>query len=237
MSESEPTWAAPAEAEPVKSGYEAGFDDNPFAAGKEVNVKRNGKNGVPDYHEGGWKIVNDDASVRVGQDKYMVGVVVEKEVDGEIFQKSIPLNELMDLNPRVDKEPTVDHATAEKVGGEVLEVVGVDEVDDSIDENAHNYSSSDIRAMREAAERVMEKPTPTDPSDVLRKLTEGLSADDLLELRSYAEATDEVRDAQKEDRGQDSTYWQQIKGQSLRAMSPRAQEVANRYAGYYTQTK
>lgn len=79
--------------------------------------------------------------------------------------------------------------------------------------------------------------TAVDPNEVLRKLTEGLSDNDLLELRSYANATDEVREAQKDGRGQDSTYWQQIKGQSLRLMSERAKSVANRYAGYYRMEK
>lgn len=129
-----------------------------------------------------------------------------------------------------------------------------------VDGDAHNFSGDELRAMREASQRAagLEAPamitaeevkaiaglsesaapeasvevTPT-ADEVLKQLTEGLNDDDRLQLRSYAEATDEVRDAQKDGRGQDSTYWQQIKGQSLRAMSARAQSVANRYAGYY----
>lgn len=129
-----------------------------------------------------------------------------------------------------------------------------------VDEHAHNFTGAELHEMREAAQRVsrleapamitseevrsiaeLNKPVSIEVSqeaqptadEVLKQLTEGLSSDDLLELRSYAEATDAVREAQKQGRGEDSTYWQQIKGQSLLAMSARAQSVANRYAGYY----
>lgn len=216
MSEHETSpWAAPAEQPTVETPAapqmievpdwsENKTDDKLFKGGQEVSVKRNGKNGEPDYSEGGWTIIDDDANVRVGKDQYMVGVIVQKEINGELLQKSITLSELMKQNPSVEKEPTIDRETAEKVGKETLEIAGVE--------------------------------TPATPDEILGKLTEGLSADDLLELRSYAESTDEVRSAQKDGRGEDSTYWQQIKGQSLRAMSPKAQSVANRYAGYYNLT-
>lgn len=152
----------------------------------------------------------------------------------------------------------------EEIADVAIEVATGIEDPSEIDGDAHNFSGAELKAMREASQRAtgLESPamitseevqsiaamnkapvseasadaTPS-PADVLKGLTEGLSADDLLELRSYAEATDEVRDAQKEGRGEDSTYWQQIKGQSLRTMSARAQSVANRYAGYYNQVK
>ncbi|HEY8886253.1 MAG TPA: hypothetical protein VIM31_02000 [Candidatus Microsaccharimonas sp.] len=146
-----PDWAKESPVAP-EAGYEAGFDDNPFALGKEVNVKRHGKNGNPDYQEGGWKIIDDDANVRVGKDKYIVGVVVEKEIDGEVFQKSIPLNELMERNPRAEKEPLT--KAKKEVADEAIEdAIGLEDPSE-VDGDAHKFTHDEMKAMREAAQRV-----------------------------------------------------------------------------------
>lgn len=133
------------------AGYEAGFDDNPFAKGKEIVVKRNGQNGAPDYTEGGWTIVDDDANVKIGEGKYIVGVVVEKEIEGQILQKSVPLNELMELNPRAEKEPLSE--AQEDIAGEAIEdALGV--VDPADMETIDREDIPDQSA-REAAQRII----------------------------------------------------------------------------------
>jgi hypothetical protein len=72
-----------------------------------------------------------------------------------------------------------------------------------------------------------------EPVDVLEELTKGLSEGDTSNLRRYAQASEDVRLAQKEGRGEDSTYHQQTKGQAYRDMSPSAQAVAIRFDGHY----
>ncbi|MBC7459417.1 hypothetical protein H7200_01735 [Candidatus Saccharibacteria bacterium] len=176
---------------------------------------------------------------------------VQNALAGEYAANNTP--EFAEVQPLSEaQEDLADEAIEGAIG-----VVDPSEIDD----NAQMFSSSDIRRMREAAERVIDTSSmitseevraiafpaaqevaaapeaPSDPVDVLVKLTEGLNEDDLLRLRSYAESTDEVREAQKDGRGEDSTYWQQTKGQALRAMSPKAQSIANRYAGFYNATQ
>jgi len=70
----------------------------------------------------------------------------------------------------------------------------------------------------------------------LIQLTEGLSSDDRLELRSYAEAKIAKREAQKDGDGQSSNLQGQYMGQSYRAMSSAAQAIADRYATLYEQS-
>ena len=179
MSESEPTLTPSAESQPKNSdmievpdwgkqspeagdaGYEAGFDDDPFAKGKEVTVKQTGQNGTTGYTEGGWTIIDDDATVKIGEDKYMVGVVVEKEIEGQIVQKSIPLNELMELNPRAEKEPLSE--AQEDVAEVAIEISTGIEDPSEIDEAARNYAPGEMKAMREASRRIVDQ-EPTIPN-------------------------------------------------------------------------
>lgn len=70
-------------------------------------------------------------------------------------------------------------------------------------------------------------------TEQLAKLTEGLSENDRLLLRSYADAVDSKKQAQQERDGQNSEYWGQISGQTYRELSARAQAIANTYASIY----
>lgn len=253
--------------EPGDPGYEAGFDDNPFAKDKEVIVKRNGKNGQPDYNEGGWKIIDDDATVKIGKDKYMVGVVVEKEIDGEVFQKSIPLNELMELNPRAEKEPLTEQQ--EELADEAIEeAIGLEDPSE-VDEDTHNYTPDDIKRMREAARRVVNSENPVIPN--LAEMMSGESApqaptipnlnkmmsgeqgeedpavamlkdfdeDDRMLLKSYALAIADQREAHAaahaggDVRPGASQEAAQNAAWALKQLSPKAKEIANRFAQVY----
>ncbi|MFZ1250716.1 MAG: hypothetical protein WAR37_04700 [Candidatus Microsaccharimonas sp.] len=74
-------------------------------------------------------------------------------------------------------------------------------------------------------------------AEYLEKLTDGLSENDLSALRSYAEAAAFKREAQKDGRGDDSTYWGQVQGQSFKGLSSQAKTIAQQYAhayNYYT---
>lgn len=242
---------------PGDAGYEAGFDDNPFENGKEIIVKRHGKDGAPDYLEGGWQIVDDDASVKIGKDKYMVGVVVEKTVGDQVLQKSIPLNEVYDFNPRTSEgvggaEVAPLTETQEDMADEAIEdAVGLKNPEDSIDENARMYSADEIRAAREAALRLADEQPPltqeslqtmmsgeapapkAESSDPLGELTQGLSQDDRMELRSYADAQIGKREAQKAGDGDRSIIEGQYMGQAYKAMSPAAKAIVNQYVALY----
>jgi len=67
----------------------------------------------------------------------------------------------------------------------------------------------------------------------LVELTKGLSTDDLLELRSYAEAKIAKQKAQQDGDGQSSTLQGQYISQSYRAMSSAAKAIADRYVTLY----
>ncbi len=95
-------------------------------------------------------------------------------------------------------------------------------------------SAPDVNVAEFITEPEVVEPQPAlTAAEYLKKLTDGLSEDDMSELRQYAEASDEQRQAQQDGRGQDSTYWGQIKGQSFRAMSSNAKTIANQYAHAY----
>lgn len=59
----------------------------------------------------------------------------------------------------------------------------------------------------------------------------------MMELRSYANATDEVKDAQSNGDGEESRYWQGKKGQSYLAMSERAKSIASTFAVLYSRDR
>jgi hypothetical protein len=160
-------------------GYETGFDDDPFALGKEVNVKRYGKNGQPNYNEGGWTIVNPDTNV--GRNKYTSGVIVEKVIDGETFQKSIHLDELTKLNPReagatieVANEAQLTEAQKDIADEAIEDVLGTENFEDEVDGNARMMTLEERQQARAgqgleteaaAAARVMGEPAHSGEAD------------------------------------------------------------------------
>ena len=73
--------------------------------------------------------------------------------------------------------------------------------------------------------------------EYLVKLTDGLSDDDKSALRSYADAAEQKAEAQKAGNGDNSMYWGQIQGQSLREMSAAARAVADQYSHAYRHYK
>lgn len=105
-------------------------------------------------------------------------------------------------------------------------------------EDAQMISSDERVRLRQAAQRVtgvsesatsqQELSTPS-IEDQLKELTTGLSQDDLLNLRSYAWAKQDKAEAQKQNNGQASIEAGQKMGQSLRAMSEKAQSLLNQY--------
>ena len=141
------------------------------------------------------------------------------------------------------REVAIEQPRAQKMGETVLDAAGVAEVvDDSIDENAQYLTAAQLREMRETRAQMNTEPPLTQsslesmmsaPVDILQELTKGLSEGDVSNLRRYAQASEEVRLAQKEGRGEDSTYHQQTKGQAYRDMSPSAQAAAIRFDGHY----
>lgn len=70
-------------------------------------------------------------------------------------------------------------------------------------------------------------------ADPLAELTRNLDVSDIQVLRSYAEALQSKRDAQKSGNGENSTYWGQIAGQTWREMKPQIQAIAGRYESLY----
>jgi len=67
----------------------------------------------------------------------------------------------------------------------------------------------------------------------LIELTESLSQDDRLELRSYADAKIAKREAQKSGDGEQSTLQGQYMGQALKNMTPAARQIKDTYASLY----
>lgn len=70
-------------------------------------------------------------------------------------------------------------------------------------------------------------------ADPLAELTRDLDVGDIQALRSYAEAVQSKREAQKSGNGEGSTYWGQIAGQNWREMKPQIQAIAPRYESLY----
>jgi hypothetical protein len=70
-------------------------------------------------------------------------------------------------------------------------------------------------------------------ADPLTELTRNLDFSDIQVLRSYAEALQSKRDAQKSGNGENSTYWGQIAGQTWREMKPQIQAISGRYESLY----
>ena len=153
-------------------GYEAKFDDNPFAVGKEIIVKRNAnkETSAPAYNEGGWKIVKDDIEVetKAGSKQYVSAVKVQKVIDGESYDKIIRIADVYALNPR-ETAPLPELA-------EQVHLTEVQEglADEAIEEALGLEDPKDVdiidrevltdQVMLEAAQRVsgMEQPSPSE---------------------------------------------------------------------------
>jgi len=171
-----PDWAKINNPESVE--IREAVSDDPFSNGKEIVVERSPdkETGAPAYLESGWKIIDDQAMVETerGSGKWMAAVRVEKEIDGVPYNKIISLEKVYAFNPRevasapemVEKEPLSE--AQEDIAEEAIEdAIGLHDPSE-IDEQAHNYSSADIRAMREAAQRVSGlDEAPVNPYDAL----------------------------------------------------------------------
>ncbi|HMM62429.1 MAG TPA: hypothetical protein PKC86_02620 [Candidatus Saccharibacteria bacterium] len=81
------------------------------------------------------------------------------------------------------------------------------------------------------AMRLAESARPDEQVNLLDRLTAeaGLSADEVTNLRLYAEAVESKKDAQKNQLGEDSSYWGQIAGQRMLKMSDSAKKIASEY--------
>jgi hypothetical protein len=160
------TGGAPVEIQPDTN--ETGFEDDagvdPFSNGKEITVMRNAnvQTGAPAYLEGGWKVIDDQAvlETKPGSGKWMSAVRVEKEIDGAPNYKVIPLETVYALNrtetaeaPEVRETPPLTEVQ-EDIADEAIEAVLGIEDPSEIDEHAHDFSPSELRTMREAAQRV-----------------------------------------------------------------------------------
>lgn len=110
-----------------------------FGVGNEITVKRNGKNGEPDYFEAGWNIVANDGDV----------VQAQKIVGDEIYSKRIRLETVKQLNAEHNEMP-IDRATAEKIGKEAVTLAGKDLIEGE-------YSSIEAIQHSEAAPAAPEK--------------------------------------------------------------------------------
>ncbi|NCO10351.1 hypothetical protein GW746_02230 [Candidatus Saccharibacteria bacterium] len=202
-------------------------EDQPLSIGGVVTgVKRNiyelNEDGSKALDENGKKIVigreiDPDPWELVGTEDDKL--VVQKETDDEILTKTVSpvgLTCIRRANPEADasrrvveQESTVDRA-------EVKEELGEKAVE---------------QAVKGVEGQVANEPMT--PGEYQTKLLEGLSDDDALELRSYADSHISYKRAQDDGRGDDSRYFQQMKGQSLRAMSPAAKSIASRYLNNY----
>lgn len=169
-------WEAPAPSTPktevAEPGYEAGFDDNPFAVGEDIIVKRNANNetGAPEYNESGWKIVEDDIKVeaKAGSKQYVGALKVQKVIDGELYDKIIRTADVYALNPR---ETAPSPELAEKVplteGQEDLADEAIEEalgLEDPQDIDTVDHEVLADQATIEAAQRVsgMEQPSSSE---------------------------------------------------------------------------
>ena len=74
---------------------------------------------------------------------------------------------------------------------------------------------------------------PKTPEQQLIDLTENLSEDDRMELRSYASSHESMVEARKDGEGENAQYFEQQKGQAQRAMSPAAAAIKGQYLGLW----
>jgi len=75
--------------------------------------------------------------------------------------------------------------------------------------------------------------TALTPEQELIALTEDLSDDDRMELRSYASSHESMIAARKDGEGENAQYYEQQKGQAQHAMSPAAQAIKGKYLGLW----
>ena len=201
-----------------------------YADGAIVVVKRS--SGEIDT---GWKVVQQGIEVasRDGSEP-KPGVIVQKEVDGEIFEKRVSFEGL---------DEAFHQKVAEDIGDEALELTGVEEVDDSIDENAHQYGPDqmhEIRGAAAAARRVGDLENAPDPA---RDILNSVGPEDRMLLKSYAMAVadrKELFDAAH--RGEEVTpgATQEVAQSAqwaLNQLSPQARAIAPRFAQVYKPTE
>lgn len=114
-----------------------------FSVGQEVTVLRNGKDGGPNYTEGGWTVtgfLNDEHD----------SIMVSKEIDGEVYDKSVAREGLEALNPVVNAEKEPLGTTEKAIADIAIEDVGIKNPTRKINENAQVFEPGEIRKLMEA---------------------------------------------------------------------------------------
>lgn len=127
------------------------------------------------------------------------------------------------LRPTIDSLLTHESTASALIGAIIargMEVAGKLKTVESLSEE-----ELDVVGIADPGERV---------ANPLVELTKNLDISDIQVLRSYAEALQSKRDAQKSGNGENSTYWGQIAGQAWREMKPEIQAMAPRYASLYS---
>lgn len=122
----------------------------------------------------------------------------------------------------------------EEVGEEALEASGVEDPE-GIDEDAHMYTLAELRAMREAARRLVgeEEASVSPLKTELDQLMARFSEDDISHLQFYAIAEQDKIDAQQRGDGQASTEAQQAMAWHQKRMSADAQSTRIQFSNLY----
>lgn len=213
-----PDWVkngSPKPVEPSVSRYEVNLDKDPFAVGKEIVIMRNGKNNNPDYQDGGWKIIDNDTTVKIDEGKYMVGVRVEKEINGEMWEKDVPLDQVVRLN---STETASSSETAEKPPlSDAQEDIAEEAIEDAIGlkdpEDAINDPATDMLKDFSEDDRMLLK-------------SYALAIADQREAHAAAHSGEDVRPGASQEAAQNAAW-------ALKQLSPKAKEIASRFVQVY----
>ncbi len=207
-----------------------------FQVGESVNVRRSSGE-----VEAGWSVVESNASRTSSSGDIITGVKVEKKLSKtEVMTKFISADALREVN--AEREPINRDEIQEDIAEEALEAVGVQDPssqESEIQEDARLFSSDELRAMREAAQRTVGESEQGDlrPEDehlsALDRLKQGLSEDDVHYLESYARYQQDKRDAQQAGDNRGSRDAQEGMGWHYRRMSDAAKDIRNQFAYLY----
>lgn len=212
-----------------------------FSVGETVNVRR-----TSGEIEDGWAVVENNASRTRPDGTVITGVTVEKKLSNdEVMTKFITVDALREVN--AEREPIDRAEVQEEIAEEALEASGVvnpSEQSDEIDEHAKQYSRDEIRAMREASRRTVgdveegareysAEDQENDRLSALDRIKQGLSADDVQYLESYARYEQDKRDAQRDGDGAGSRSAQEGMGWAMQRMSEAAKQIRNQFSHAY----
>lgn len=212
-----------------------------FSVGETVNVRR-----TSGEIEDGWAVVENNASRTRPDGTVITGVTVEKKLSNdEVMTKFITVDALREVN--AEREPIDRAEVQEEIAKEALEASGVvnpSEQSDEIDEHAKQYSRDEIRAMREASRRTVgdveegareysAEDQENDRLSALDRIKQGLSADDVQYLESYARYEQDKRDAQRDGDGAGSRSAQEGMGWAMQRMSEAAKQIRNQFSHAY----